>query len=181
MKYRRLRIPGGTYFFTLVTFDRRPIFADGPTVHLFLSSIEHVRTKYPFEMPAWVILPEHVHAMWVLPENDTDFALRWGLIKSRFSRQFAQLWETPAPSDSRLRNRERGVWQSRFWEHYIHSDDDYNRHLDYIHFNPVMHGHVRDTGAWPHSSFQEYVAQGVYAADWQIDALLTAPPMAEME
>ena len=108
----------------------------------------------------------------MLPKDDTDFSTRWALIKSNFKRMFRQSHPTPAPSEHRKRNREQGVWQSRFWEHYIDSDADYNKYLDYIHFNPVQHGYVSDAGDWPHSSFHDYVAQGVYSADWQIDAFL---------
>ena len=103
-----------------------------------------------------------IHALWALPEGDADFSTRWSLIKSGFSRGI-----DPKPrSVSKVRKREKGIWQRRYWEHAIRDDADLERHVDYIHFNPVKHGHVTRVADWPHSSFHRYVERGLLAADW---------------
>lgn len=109
------------------------------------------------------MLPEHLHCIWTLPDGDTDFSTRWNLIKGYFSRQI------PAGenvSKSRTDKRERGIWQRRFWEHCLRDQDDFNRHIDYIHWNPVKHGWVQRVRDWPHSSFHRYVQAGIYPLDW---------------
>jgi putative transposase len=112
---------------------------------------------------AIVILPDHLHAVWTLPDGDRDFALRWRLIKAAFSRGLSAGERISA---SRARKAERGIWQRRYWEHTLRDDDDLARHIDYIHFNPVKHGHVARVVDWPHSSFHRMVERGVYPADW---------------
>ena len=109
------------------------------------------------------MLPDHLHAIWSLPEGDADFATRWSLIKSGFSRGLSA---SAARSPSKLGKREKGIWQRRYWEHVIRDEADMARHIDYIHFNPVKHGLVSRVCDWPHSSFHRYVAEGVLPADW---------------
>jgi putative transposase len=112
--------------------------------------------------PSRCVLPDHIHAVWALPERDADFSSRWSLIKSGFSRGLV-----PLPrSASKVRKREKGIWQRRYWEHAIRDDADLERHIDYIHFNPVKHGHVARVVDWPHSSFHRDVDRGLLAADW---------------
>jgi len=98
-----------------------------------------------------------------MPESDSDFVVRWNLIKGSFSRRLPR---GEPVSDSRLRRRERGIWQRRYWEHTIRDDEDWARHVDYIHFNPVKHGYAEHPGAWPYSSFHRMVRLGFYPADW---------------
>ena len=115
---------------------------------------------------AIVILPDHLHAIWTLPQGDSDFATRWRLIKSTFSRSL------PAGeriSESRAAKGERGIWQRRYWEHTLRDEGDRARHADYIHFNPVKHGHSTRVSDWPHSSFHRMVKLGIYSADWAGD------------
>lgn len=150
--YRRNRVPGGTYFFTVTLRDRSArALVDHVTV--LRESVATVRTVWPFTIDAMVVLPDHLHALWTLPEGDTDYSTRWRLIKSGFSRGIR------VPST-------RGVWQNRFWEHTIRDDDDYRRHVEYIWFNPVKHGHVERVRDWPYSSFHRAVRRGLVAADW---------------
>jgi putative transposase len=136
--YRRSNIAGACYFFTVNLADRQQSLL---TEHIasLRSAFEYARARHPFIIDAIVILPDHLHAMWSLPEGDSDFAMRWRLIKTEFSRGLPQ---GERRSDSRLNKGERGIWQRRYWEHLIRDEADYARHVDYIHINPVKHGHV---------------------------------------
>ena len=118
---------------------------------------------HPFTIDAWVVLPDHLHAVWTLPEGDADFSLRWTLIKRGFS---ALLPDGERRCESRAAKGERGVWQRRFWEHAFRDARDYAAHVDYVHFNPVKHGCVTNAGDWPFSTFRRAVARGVYPAAW---------------
>ena len=122
-----------------------------------------VRARHPYCTDALVVLPDHLHCLWTLPPGDSDFSMRWGLIKANFSRAIGK---GERRSQSRLARGERGIWQRRFWEHLIRDQDDFNRHVDYIHWNPVKHGWVRRVADWPHSTFHNYLKRGVYRADW---------------
>ncbi len=146
--YRRLFVPGGTYAFTVCLEDRRSRQLTDK-IGILHRSIEKVRSKYPFQTIAWCILPDHMHMIWQLPEDDHDFVVRWRLIKTHFTKM---LDDTP---DGR-RSGERGIWQRRFWEHLIRDDADLGAHMDYIHWNPVKHGLVADPSHWPHSSWHRY-------------------------
>ena len=161
-EYRRSRSEGSVYFFTVTLADR--------TQGLLVDEIERLRTAYraaqqrlPFETVAICVLPDHLHALWALPAGDANYSKRWGLIKGGVSRG---LPEAASRSASKVRKREKGLWQRRFWEHTIRDETDLERHVDYIHFNPVKHGYVKRVVDWPYSSFHRYVRQGVLAADW---------------
>ena len=158
--YRRNRTPGACYFFTLVTKGRRPILDHG-MVMLLCESVREVRKRMPFEIDAWVVLPDHMHAIWRLPEGDSDYSKRWGLIKAGLSKR-SGLSQSTAPG------RDAGVWQARFWEHRIRDEEDWRRHMDYVHFNPVKHGLVSHASDWPHSTFHRLVEQGLYPPDWGV-------------
>jgi putative transposase len=165
--YRRAFSPGGTFFFTLVTYARRPLFSDPANRDLLRSAIETCRLARPFTIDAFVLLPDHLHAVWTLPSGDSDYSIRWSLIKKSFTRSFlATGGHDRAVSASRRRNRRRGVWQRRFWEHVIRDTDDYNAHLDYTHYNPVKHGHAACPHLYPFSSFARHVALNNYPPDW---------------
>jgi putative transposase len=168
MNYRRLHQPGGTYFFTLVTFNRQPILKAAETVNLLQECFQKVMQKHPFQVEALVILPDHLHALWVLPEGDSDYPMRWRLIKSQFSHRAASHLSHSIP-ESRSAKGEQAVWQRRYWEHLIHSQADFNRHVEYIHYNPVKHGYVSAPADWPHSTFHQFVEDGVYPLDWGRD------------
>ena len=166
-RYRRAWIPGGTFFFTVVTDRRRKLFAD-PFAHRLLGSVlRRCQLRWPFEMSAIVLLPDHLHAIWSLPQGDADFSKRWGWIKKTFTSAWLKLGMSETRvSEGRQREGRRGVWQPRFWEHAIESEDDYDRHFDYLHYNPVKHGYVTCPGEWSLSSFHRWVRAGVYPADW---------------
>jgi len=161
-EYRRNRVAGGCYFFTVNLWDRRSSLLV-ERIELLRECVWRVRVRRPFHVDAWVVLPEHMHAVWTLPEGDDDFSTRWGSIKRMFS---AGLEGGEARSEGRMRRGERGVWQRRFWEHTIRDERDYGAHVDYVHFNPVKHGLVEGPGDWPFSSFRRAVERGVYPADW---------------
>ena len=164
--YRRSRIAGASYFFTVNLADRsQTLLTDH--IGLLRSAFEYTRERHPFIVDAIVVLPEHIHAIWTLPEGDSDFALRWRLIKTVFSRGLP-LGEHR--SGSRERKGERGIWQRRYWEHLIRDEADFSRHVDYIHINPVKHGLVPQVAAWPYSSFHRYVQAGILPGDWAGDA-----------
>lgn len=156
MEYRRNYRPGGIYFFTVVTANRKPLLIDN--IERLRASFRHAKTKYPFEIEAAVILPDHLHMIWQLPENDSDFSTRWMVIK----RFFSSAIKTQTISSSKARKREKGIWQRRFWEHLIRDEDDFRKHMDYIHFNPVKHGLVEKPEEWPYSSYQKALACGWY-------------------
>lgn len=122
-----------------------------------------VRQRHPFHMDAVVVLPDHLHCVWSLPDGDVDYSTRWGLIKAHFSRGVER---GERRSASRIKRGERGIWQRRFWEHCLRDEGDYARHVDYIHWNPVKHGYVQRVAGWPHSSFQRHVARGAYPVGW---------------
>jgi len=126
-------------------------------------AMRHVQSSHPFEIVAMVVMPDHLHGIWALPEKDADYATRWSLIKSGFSRRVAR---NESISRSRARKRERGIWQRRYWEHQIRDDEDLRRHVDYIHYNPVKHGYVSRTVDWPHSSLHLYIRRGWLTAEW---------------
>ncbi len=162
MDYRRAQTPGGTYFFTVNLADR-----DSDTlvrhIETLRTAMTTVRKAHPFRLLAMVVLPEHLHAIWRLPAGDANFALRWSLIKSGFSRSLPR---SEAISPSRQTKRERGIWQRRYWEHLIRDETDLERHIDYIHLNPVKHGWVEQPTGWPHSTLHAYIQRGIVGADW---------------
>ncbi|MBI4573197.1 MAG: transposase [candidate division NC10 bacterium] len=153
--YRRARVPGGTYFFTVVTHQRQPVLTHEATRAALRAAVHVVRDAHRFRVEAWVLLPDHLHCLWHLPEGDADYSLRWAQIK-RLTRHGLGM------------RPEEKLWQPRYWEHCIRDEDDYARHLDYIHWNPVKHGLVPHAAAWPYSTFHRFVAAGVYSADWGV-------------
>jgi putative transposase len=166
-RYRRLRALGGCFFFTVVTERRRRFLTQEAPRRWLREAIAETRAEHPFAIDAWVLLPDHLHCIWTLPESDADFSTRWGLIKRRFSlRAKALLQRDDWVSPSKRKHREATIWQRRFWEHCIRDDRDYEAHMDYIHFNPVKHGLVERVSDWPFSTFHRHVAAGTYPPDW---------------
>ncbi|NEO34659.1 MAG: transposase [Symploca sp. SIO3C6] len=165
--YRRMKAAGSTYFFTQVTHHRQKWLCSAIARPLLRSAFLTVKAKYPFSIDAIVLLPDHIHCIWTLPPNDSDYSTRWRLIKSDVTRHGAsQLKVNAARSESRQKRGEQNLWQRRFWEHWIRDEADFMRHCDYIHFNPVRHGLCDRPLDWQYSSFHRYVAMGVYDANW---------------
>jgi len=166
--YRRLFKPGGTFFYTVVTCRRQPIFNSYKARDFLHQCIEDVQEIHPFEMLAAVLLPDHIHCIWKLPSKDPDFSIRWSIIKRSFSKMWLASGGKEAwISKSRKQHREAGIWQRRFWEHAIRDQEDFARHVNYIHFNPVKHGYVKCPHQWPYSSFFRWVDDGYFKVDWQ--------------
>jgi putative transposase len=160
--YRRNRIPGGTYFFTVNLLERNSALLV-THVDALRDAVRTVRARRPFHIDAWAVLPDHMHAVWTLPADDADYSGRWKAIKIAFGKALPKAERLSAVRDAR---GERGIWQRRFWEHTIREERDYAAHVDYVHINPVKHGLVACVRGWPHSSFPRCVAQGGYAPDW---------------
>lgn len=165
--YRRADVPGGTFFFTVVTYRRRLLFEHPEARRILRETVLSVQCKHPFTIDAWVLLPDHLHCIWTLPPEDADFSLRWNRIKSTFSKQAKPLFHNEHRlSDSQRKHWETTIWQRRFWEHHIRNDEEYQIYMDYIHFNPVKHGWAKQVADWPFSTFHRYVQAGVYPIDW---------------
>jgi putative transposase len=165
MQYRRINAPGGTFFFTLVTYERRQVFGEEQAVILLRNALRSVLQKHPFTIEAAVVLPDHLHMIWRLPENDGDYATRWRLVKSHFTHHWEAGRDIPTNASRQLKG-ERAVWQRRYWEHLIRDDRDWQQHVEYIHYNPVKHGLARAPVDWKYSSFHTFVKQGLYSIDW---------------
>jgi putative transposase len=161
VRYRRNFVPGGTFFFTVTLADRRS-FALIEHISTLRAAFRKTRGERPFAIDAIVILPDHLHTIMTLPLADTDFSGQWRRIKSLFSRQIAARDETVRTN---LKG-EYSLWQRRFWEHTVRDEEDFARHVDYIHYNPVKHGLASRVRDWPYSSFHQYVRQGVLPEDW---------------
>ena len=159
--YRRNLVPGGTYFFTVALQDRSSTFLTEHSETL-VHAIQTVRNKTYFDEVATVILPDHMHTIWTLPCNDSDYPGRWKAIKSLFTRALVKS-RIPLTRNSRGEYR---LWQKRYWEHTISDEHDLRSHIDYIHFNPVKHGHVGHSSEWPYSTFHRYVRSGLLPSDW---------------
>ncbi len=157
MRYRRVYQKGGCYFFTVVTHHRRKILTQPDAVARLREAFRHVMQTRPFVLEALVVLPDHLHCLWRLPQDDNDFSTRWMLIKRYFSLGFAGGLD---------QSREKNIWQRRFWEHLIRNEEDWKSHMDYIHYNPVKHGYVQLPADWEYSSFHRMVERGLYPADW---------------
>ncbi|XXQ69456.1 REP-associated tyrosine transposase [Neisseriaceae bacterium B1] len=144
------------YFFTVVSHQRKPILIDETVRAALRQAVLAVREKYPFEILAWVLLPDHMHTIWRLPENDANFSERWRQIKRR---------------SQYLVGNDVKLWQNRFWEHAIRDESDFAQHFDYIHFNPVKHGYVTRVINWKFSTFHRSVRQGIYPQNWGGDGM----------
>ena len=176
--YRRAIVPGGTFFFTVVSWQRRPVLCHPDIRATLRAAITTVREAYPFTINAWVLLPDHLHCVWTLPDGDADFAVRWAMIKRFVTRRAGGSGDgarsapyggsAPCGGASRLRRHEGGLWQRRFWEHQVRDQSDLNRCLNYLHWNPVKHGHVDRVADWPYSTFHRFVRVGMYPKDWSV-------------
>ncbi|MBD2336668.1 transposase [Calothrix sp. FACHB-156] len=165
MQYRRATTEGGTYFFTVVTDNREKFLCLPKNVSLLRDAFRYVIKKHPFIIDACVVLPEHLHCIWTLPQGDSNFSTRWRLIKSYFSRKCDNL-SPENLSISKQNKQERAIWQRRFWEHLIRDEVDFKNHVEYIHYNPVKHGLVQAPKDWEYSSFHRAVRQGMYDVMW---------------
>ena len=160
--YRRIYSPNESYFFTVALENRKSTLLIDK-IDLLRSAYQRVYREYPFKTIAICILPDHIHVIWRLPENDVNYSLRWQLIKRYFS---YQLPKDKNRNASKIKHREKGIWQRRFWEHRIRNEQDMNNCIDYIHYNPVKHGYVQRCIDWQYSSFHQFVKAGILPEDW---------------
>lgn len=163
--YRR-SYEGNTYFFTVVTYQRQPILCLEESRKALREAISAARGAHPFKIKAWVLLPDHLHCIWELPDGDVNYSMRWGLIKKEFTKKIRGMVGTAHPTESRIKHREGAIWQRRFWEHKIKDERDFQIHCDYIHYNPVKHGLVGAPVDWENSTFHTYLDDGVYSREW---------------
>lgn len=171
-RYRRANVQGATYFFTVVTERRQPILTNQDVRSALRAAILEVRSTHPFEIDAWVLLPDHLHCIWTLPEGDADFSTHWQLIKREVTVAIgAKYFREDLHTDRRAQKQQGTIWQQRFWEHFIRDDNDYAAHMDYLHFNPVKHGLVKTVNEWPWSSFHRLVNEDVYQTNWSGDGI----------
>jgi len=155
-------MPGGSYFFTVALADRSgALLVD--EIDRLRDALRQLKAEQPLNLAALIVLPDHLHCIWTLPPGDTDYPTRWKKLKAAFSRN---LPKTESRSASRVAKGERGIWQRRYWEHTLRDEHDWRRHVDYIHYNPVKHGLVKQVAEWPYSTFHRYVREGIYPADW---------------
>lgn len=175
MRYRRSTVPGASYFFTLITYQRRRLFLDQDNVDRWHRAVSKVQYSRAFSIEAEVVMPDHLHVIWTMPEDDSDYATRIRLIKTTFTKGLPSSNDAGS-NDCRASKGEREVWQRRYWEHVIRDEKDFQTHVDYIHFNPVKHGLVKRPSDWPHSTFSQWVDRGVYDPWWGSDDM---PPLPE--
>jgi putative transposase len=165
--YRRYFVPGGTYFFSIATYHRQPLFADKQNVQRLRNAVAFVKKEMPFEICAAAILPDHMHFLWSLPSGDVAYSKRIGRMKVEFTRALRGVAALPSGlSHSRLKRHESDVWQRRFWEHTVDDEEDFDRLFDYIHYNPVKHGLASCPHQWEASSFHHWVSKGVCDQHW---------------
>ena len=165
--YRRTRVHGATYFFTVVSHQRQTILTDEPIRNALREAIFETRALLPFKIDAWVLLPDHLHAIWTLPENDSDYSTRWSMIKRGVTKRCATQYQDDSKrSLSRVKRRESTIWQRRFWEHVVRNDLEFEQYMNYVHFNPVKHGLVSRVADWCWSTFHRLVQEALYPMDW---------------
>jgi putative transposase len=175
MRYRRATVPGASYFFTLITYQRKRLFSDPRNVDRWHRAVEKVRHARPFVVEAEVVMPDHLHFIWTLPEDDADYTTRIRLVKTALTKDLSPTSRAET-NESRASKGERDVWQRRYWEHAIRDEKDFQVHVDYIHINPVNHGLVERPGDWPHSTFLQWIECRSYDPWWGSD---TMPPLPE--
>ena len=166
--HRRCYVPGGSYFFTVVTERRVSILANDAARDLLSTAIRACQQPWPFSVDARLLLPDHLHAIWTLPPGDCDHSKRGVSSKNTLLNTgwLAVNGAEQPVSSSKQGQRRRGVWQRRFWEYAIRDERDYAQHLDYLPYNPVKHGLVTSVVDWPYSSFHRYVSEGLYPSHW---------------
>jgi putative transposase len=165
--YRRIYLPGGTFFLTLVTYNRTPLFSNSENIFCLRFALANVKSEMPLRIDGAVIMPDHIHFLWTLPPEDTNYSKRIGKLKVLFTKSIQDRENLPENiSISRRKHRESNVWQRRFWEHAIRDENDFEMHLNYIHYNPVKHNIVSCPHLWEYSSFNKWVKKGAYTMDW---------------
>lgn len=159
--YMRPRVPAATIFFTVALAQRGGDLLLREVDRL-RGVVAQVRQHRPFQINAFVVLPDHIHAIWTLPAGDRDYALHWGAIKAQFSMGLA----TGPLRASHIVRREKAIWQRRFWEHHIRDQADLAAHIQYWWGNPVKHSLVKRAVDWPYSSIHADIRAGRVEPEW---------------
>ncbi len=163
--YRRAKTEGGTFFFTIVSYQI--ILCDEILRRKLRDAIKEVQNSKPFSIDAWVLLPDHLHCIWTLPRGDSDYSVSWVMIKRYVTKHCGKdFYNNELMTQSKINRNESTIWQRRYWEHQIRDQEDYNKHVDYIHYNPVKHNLVNNVNDWQFSTFHRYVRDGIYREDW---------------
>ena len=161
--YVRAKFEGGYYFFTVVTFRRKKFLTSTLSRDCLRFAFDKAKKKRPFGIIAICLMPDHLHCVWKLPEGDANFSTRWNSIKSLFTKMYLNCGGCDSKrNSSRIKKGEAAVWQRRFWEHRIRDVNDLQKHIDYVHYNPVKHGLVEDIEDWPWSTYHKFVREGFY-------------------
>jgi len=167
--YRRSKVEGGTYFFTVVTYNRHPLFASDEARQILHAAWANTQHRFPFITDAVCLLPDHLHCIWTLPDGDDRYSVRWKEIKRLFTKEFlARGGSGGNRNESRMKRGEAAVWQRRFWEHRIRDDRDYYQHIEYIHYNPVKHKLVSNPADWPWTSLHRFIDLGYCEKNWGV-------------
>lgn len=175
--YVRAKCEGACYFFTVVTYDRRKLFSSEWARRCLREALLETQSRYPYQSVAFCLLPQHLHCIWKLPEDDANFSTRWSLVKGLFTRQYRRHAGRSEPiSVSHKHKGEACIWQRRFWEHRIRDEHDLQKHVDYIHYNPVKHGLVQRLEDWPWSTYHQYVREGLYGRVVIDDTTINSDP-----
>jgi putative transposase len=174
--YRRHYVEGGSYFFTVVSYKRQPVLTEEPVRVALREAIKEVRETLPFRVEAWVLLPDHLHCIWTLPKCDSNYSLRWARIKQGVSKRRANSTNPNLLSASRRKRGESSLWQRRFWEHQLRDEEDFAKHMNYIHYNPVKHGYAKSPKDYPYSTFHQCVKEGLYEITWGEEVRLKHDP-----
>lgn len=165
--YGRTKVAGGTFFFTVVTYRRQRFLCNNNVRMALRDGIQTVRLIHPFTIDAWVLLPDHLHCIWTLPSHDSNFGIRWAKIKRFVTKRCGPaLHRNDWMNASKQRRKESTIWQRRYWEHMIRDERDLEKHIDYIHYNPVKHNLTPHAIDWPYSTFHRYVQDGFYSKEW---------------
>lgn len=175
MNYKRLFIKGGCVFLTVVTYNRKPILVKN--IDLLRKAFKNTKKNYDFEIFAMVVLPEHFHVL-LNPKDIKEYPKIISSVKHYFSRNLDDVGQVcPTYKNTNNNNnqniypcpiydRNKLVWQRRYWEHTIRDEEDLFKHLDYIHYNPVKHGLEKNVKDWEFSSFEKFVRMNNYDINW---------------
>jgi len=155
--YRRFYIPNSITFITCVTRDRYPYLKSKSDIDLFFSTLARVKEIKPFELMAYVVLPDHFHWLMKVDQSSGNFSKVMHSIKRNFTQNYKQAHNV---------QKSISIWQRGFWDHVIRDERDLEIHLDYIHWNPIKHGCVNKPSNWPYSTYRDWEGMGIYDLGW---------------
>lgn len=167
---RRVRryYEGGYYFFTVVTYKRQKFLTEPDVIRALRYAVRETMKTHPFEIEAWVIMPDHMHCVWIV--DDDKIPLRWSKIKALTTKALSRFSHKSDSSlincSSRKRRKYGKLWQHSYWEHTIRNETEHELYMLYCCYNPVKHGYVENALDWPYSTLKRYLASGKYPEEW---------------